>query len=479
MTHPSHDPETLRPAEPPRDGPDAGPGDAARPGIEQLGDIVREGVAVLDRQRRGFFFAGGGLAVLLLAAIALQTPVYESTSLLLVKFGRELVYQPEVGADQTFAPRDKASVINSELAIVRSRPVLQGAVRAVGLEAVYPDLAAMLPPADDEAGAAAGEGTAEGSDESPEAQLVYAEAAERLQAAVTAQALPETDVLEIGFQHPDPIVAARTVNALVDRFLEAHLTAFGEPEVVAFLEQRVAEYQARLDESEQALLEFEKEHAAFALENPQSILLQWRDEARAELENVEAQMAAIRLRHLQEDATVSEARNTLLRLQMEATTVEGQLRRDTQEQIRVVQRFIANRKEEMNEELASLQTKKDALQKQLTVTSRELSELPALSVRYRSLRRQRDADEEQYGTYSRRLRDARLSTEMDREKLASINVIQMASPSPRPVWPPRKSLSVPVALVLALGAGVLCAIALDRIGPTGIAWLDGEQRAHG
>ena len=61
---------------------------------------------------------------------------------MLVKFGRELVYQNEVGKDdQTLTSRDKQTMINSELAIVHSRPVLQQVAHNVGLDKLYPDLA--------------------------------------------------------------------------------------------------------------------------------------------------------------------------------------------------------------------------------------------------------------------------------------------------------------------------------------------------
>jgi uncharacterized protein involved in exopolysaccharide biosynthesis len=129
----------------------------------------------------------------------------------------------------------------------------------------------------------------------------------------------------------------------------------------------------------------------------------------------------------------------------------------------------------MGGELAALEKKKETVQADLDRTVQELSEMPTLSARYRALVRQRDADEEQYRTYAKRLRDARISSEMDREKIASINVIEPATPSARPTWPPSKSLSIPVAIVLALLMGSIAAIVLDRFGPSGIAWLDGGR----
>jgi uncharacterized protein involved in exopolysaccharide biosynthesis len=281
-------------------------------------------------------------------------------------------------------------------------------------------------------------------------------------------------VLQISFRHPDPIVAATTVNAVVSHFLEAHLSAFSEPKVVDFLEARVNDYDERLVESERKLRDFESEHYAFALDSPQQMLLQRHEQQRAELNGIDAQMAAIRIRHLQADDSVNQARLNLLALQVEASQLRGDARREIEGRVAVVERFIETRRREMSTELDLLEAKLAPLRARLAETEQELANLPRLSTQYRRLRRDRDGDEEQYRTYKRRLRDARHSSEMDRQKIASINVIQPGAPSARPVWPPSKPASVCLALVLAAIAGGLAAVAADRFGPTGIAWLDAE-----
>ena len=98
-----------------------------RSGFEQLRDNVVRAVELARSQSRVFLLFAGGTALLLVTAIVAQTPLYESTSLLLVKFGRELIYQAEVGSEQAFATRDKASVINSELAA--RQPAMRGLTR--------------------------------------------------------------------------------------------------------------------------------------------------------------------------------------------------------------------------------------------------------------------------------------------------------------------------------------------------------------
>jgi uncharacterized protein involved in exopolysaccharide biosynthesis len=451
----------------PRGTQGPGPGgfdDGPRPGIEQIRDIVARSVDALRRRQRIFWTTALGVGAVLALAIGLQTPLYESTSLMLVKFGRELVYTPQIGTDRSFVAQDKEAVINSELAIMRSQPVLEGVVRAVGVDVLYPGLADAL--------AEARAGAGESGEETPAEQLLVSEAAERLRLSLATQALPEADVIQVSYQHPDPIVAANTVNSLVDRFLDAHLSAFAQPEVVNFLGNRVAAYEERLAESEKTLREFQTAHPAFALDDPQAVLVQQRDEIRMELRDLENQMSSVRLRHLQEDASVAQARNQLLTLEVEASRLEGRLLEETRDQIAVVKRFIAQRKTEVDQELAALEARHRALQADLEQTQTELKQMPTLSAEYRRLARERDGDEEQYRTYSKRLRDARLSSEMDRERIASINVIQPASPAPRPVWPPSKGMSIAFSSVLALLAALLLVVGLDRIGPTGIAWLD-------
>jgi uncharacterized protein involved in exopolysaccharide biosynthesis len=434
---------------------------------ERLPELFRDFdsfMGVLRRQSRVLVVSGAAVAVLLGIALALQTPLYESTALLLVKFGRELVYQPEVGGveGQNFTQRDKQAVLNSELAIMQSEPVMRGVVEDVGLEALYPDLAAR------EADLAALE---PGELVEEQRNLIYVQAASRLALSMTAQVLPEAHVLRFSYRHPSPVVAARAVNAAVDRFTEKHLEAFAEPELVRFLSARVEEFRERLAETEQAAREFETAHRAFALEDPQGILLQRRDEAHRMLADLEREISTLRRGELQEASAVSEARRELLTLELEQARLKGKLRDDVSKRIAVVKRFISERQKERDAEIALLEEKRAALEDEVTRVNQDLADLPVLSTRYREIRRERDANEEQYQTYAKRLRDARLSHEMDREKLASINVIQPAFPAPAPVWPAGYLVSGIIVIIASIVCAVLCATLCEALGITLPQWL--------
>jgi len=435
-----------------------------KPGFDQLRDVVGSMVDAMRRKRRVFYVVAGGLFALGSAAIISQTPLYLSTAQLMVKVGRELVYQPEVGSDKAVVQRDTQSVINSELVILRSQPVIEGVVERVGLASLYPDLLEAW-----EAGA-----TRDGS-RSDAQSLIMAEAALRLRGALDTTALPETDVLQISFQHPDPLVARETVDGVVDEFLDAHLNAFSRPEIVQFLTERVEKYEGRLINSEGALREFQAEHASFAHEQPQIVLLQEREYIRTQSDELDSKVSAIRLSHLQDDAAVSDARSQLLQLRVEESQLKGERKVAARERRAVVQGFIDDRMSEIDLQLEPLIAKVDALNLRIVEIDVELAAMPTLAAVHRKLERERNSDEEQYSTAISRLRDARLSSDMDSQGIASVNVIQPASVTPRPVWPPSKPASVGVMAVLATIVGVLFVSFLVRVGPVGIEFFDADD----
>jgi len=162
----------------------------------------------------------------------------------------------------------------------------------------------------------------------------------------------------------------------------------------------------------------------------------------------------------------------LLGLKVEASGLKGAGLKDVNKRIAVVEGFINERKTEVGKELRLLEEKQNVLQERLVSVQAELAMLPSLSAEDRRLRRERDGDEEQYRIYRRRLHDARLSNEMDSAKIASINIIQPASPAPAPIWPPSKGVSFVIAILLAAVAGFLVVTLIESVGPTGVEWLD-------
>jgi len=425
--------------------------------IERLEARGREAYSVVRRQSRLFAAVFAGMALVLGLFVVLQTPVFESTAFLLVKVGRELIYTPQVG-DQSKSispsPRDKQTVINSELAIMRSEPVIASVVDTVGLASLYPDLGEQLAE------------TAGDPDAERLSAVLRGKAGERLREGLVVLALPDADVLQVSFRHPDSEVAKKSVSVLIDRFTEAHLHAFGDPEVVRFLEDHVEADRKSLDDAEGAQREFELAHPVFAEDSPQAALAKRLEELRKQIDDVDAQINQVRLTAIGENSALAQAQRDRLALEVEASKLKGHLRDTADRRLSVVRNFIGARRGELDTQIAGLQERRGNLKSQLTDAERERMNLPQLASQYHDLRRERDAKEEQYNIYQKHLRDARFSSEMDTEKIASISVIQRATVTPEAIWPLPVALGIPLVLLLASLTAGLAAMVAEHYGWT-------------
>src|SRR5262245_16797690 len=200
------------------------------------------------RHRPRIFIALAATIGLVMGATIMLTPIYEAESLLLVKYGREYMYRPELGERDAIAValnKDRQlAQINSELAILRSRELFADVLGQVGIGRLYPSLEA------------APGGTAN------EAAL------ERLEASVTAYQIKDSDVIRVKLEHPDRELAAQALNTIVDKYMARHLNAFSDASTTAFLEQKVAGSRKELQQAEEKLKAFQMRTRSFSGDQP-------------------------------------------------------------------------------------------------------------------------------------------------------------------------------------------------------------------
>ena len=130
------------------------------------------------------------------------------------------------------------------------------------------------------------------------------------------------------------------------------------------------------------------------------------------------------------------------------------------------------------EELAILSTRKKSLEERLAQIEGDLGSLPALSGRYRELKRVLDAREATYKRVTSRLENARTSAEMDRQKIANISVIQPAYAPLDPVSP-RPMLNLVVAVIVGGGLAVGAALAMEGCSRRLVAEAAGDRSRSG
>jgi uncharacterized protein involved in exopolysaccharide biosynthesis len=396
-------------------------------------------------------------AVVLVAGIytAFATPVYEATALLLVKFGREYVYQDEVGGGGV-VPRGRETLINSEIQILRSAEVVKGVVETMGVETLYPALAK----------------------QPPVGQPVESVAAARFLANLQVRQVQDADVIQVSLRNADPQVTARAVNLLVDLFKEKHLEAFGEPQATAFLEEKAGKASEELRAAEAKLLEFQAEHPQFSLEDKDALLMRERTELETALRDVENQIVAARQRSLTDDPAIPGAQEQLLTLRLQERKLLNTHNEDSRQvenvrrEIALVEEFLASAAADSTgrhgQELGILGARKVRLEESLQKIESDLRDLPALSQRFRELQRDVVAKEGSYERIQQRLEKARTSAEMDRQKIANISVIQPAYAPLQPVSP-QPMLNLMAAMVVGGGLGLGAALLAERLFPSGAA----------
>ena len=163
---------------------------------------------------------GGAICALGLVAALMAPKSYTARSELLVRLGEEYVYQPTAaGGPGAGATPDMQTVVNAEMRMIGSGAVVRGAIESVGLATLYPEIAA--------------------SSGSEARKLAAAERA--FSQHLTVETAPLTPSIGLSFEHRNPEVAARALNALLDSYLEHRRTVLvgGEYEAEKRLRQQV------------------------------------------------------------------------------------------------------------------------------------------------------------------------------------------------------------------------------------------------
>ena len=96
------------------------------------------------------------------------------------------------------------------------------------------------------------------------------------QKALDVQLINGTRIVQVGFESPDAGLAARVVNALVTNYTEYNfLTKFDATrQASAWMEQRLAELKDKVEKSQQALVDYERNNSIIAIGGDQNVMEQ-------------------------------------------------------------------------------------------------------------------------------------------------------------------------------------------------------------
>jgi len=399
-----------------------------------------------------------------------------------VKFGREYIYKPETGGSEEVPVFfDRQEVMNTEVQILNSDDLLEKVVSRIGVDKLYPEIL----------------------EHPPKKMTPFKKAVLQFKKDLMVYHLKKSDVVNLFLTHKDPQVAARTINTLVDLFTERHLQLFSNPKS-HFLESQLSLYRQRLDKSESELELFKQKKGVYSLHEQRTILLQQQASLDTDLSST-----VNRIRELQEkvmalgvqletvpetimeynetqkNKMIDDAMTKLLDLQLQEQQLllkydeNHRLVAHVRREVQVVRDFLYEHGENSTTsirigknnlyhslekervqtltELSSLEGRTAALQEQIARLEQDLKDIDANELVLYNLKREQATNEGNYQSFLSKLEDARVSDEMDRQKLANIRVIQKAIPPVKPIKP-NKKLNILIALVLGSAISIAFAI---------------------
>jgi len=410
--------------------------------------------------------------------------LYGAHSTLVLKFGREHIFRPEVGKVNQIVRYDEKAAVAAERKIILSKDLARRVVQVMGVENLYPELlgpSGKVKPWKIEVAASKFVGNLETS--SPKG----------------------TNLIGISFLHEQPKIAAQALNLLVELLKERHLQVFSDPKST-FLVQRLNEYKKDLEDIESTIQAFKQKHGLSApLVEQQGRLLTQRvrldgdykliknnlQGSAGKIASLGSQMKTILenipVSTVEQGGNLEKAKADLFALKREEQKLLTKYTETSfpvlnlREEIDLVEKFILDeqKSERANtvargkkamystletqrlaavSETTILEARNHVIALQIEDLDKEIQKLDDLNKELVVLQRQRTADEQNYMLYLNKVEEAKVSEEMDQLKMSNISVIQAADVPGIPAGRPRNIkllLGAIFAGIMSVGLGLV------------------------
>jgi polysaccharide biosynthesis protein PslE len=165
---------------------------------------VQEVLAIAFRSRGKILLAL--IVPLVLAGVALLVlaPIYRAETSLIVKTGREYMAGTQGESGTTAPTSTKQEEVNSEVAIMTNRAVVEQVINKVGLAALYPSI-----------------------DENPPSNQTKMDAAvTKFEKSLVVDPVKLSNVIDVTFEHTDRDLAARALDTLIAAFQAKHAEVY-------------------------------------------------------------------------------------------------------------------------------------------------------------------------------------------------------------------------------------------------------------
>ncbi len=456
---------------------------------EQGNLSLRDAAGVLFRHKLliclTFLVVTGGTAVMTF----LMPNEYESRMRILVKNTRaDVPITPERTNGAAGASVDEyvsENQINSEIELLSSKDLLNQVAAECGLEERQASLLQRL-----------------GLKETPNSREArIEEAANRLAKDLTIEPVKKANIIELKYTSSSPEVAARVLRKLQELYFEKHLKLHRPAGTYEFFKAQADQSESQLRTAEKDLSNFQQSNNVVSLAQQKELNVLKLSESKAKLLETEAflkevseriargeqQLRALAPRIVTQSRALpnqysAERLNTMLvELQNKRTQLltkfrpEDRLVKEVDNQIRTTRAALDKAaRESATEESTDLNPLRQTVESELTRAKvdqagalgkrgmlagqvgqyeSQLSRLEGITAEFEDLTRRVKQSEETYALYNKKQEEARITDELDQNKITNVSVAEAPVQPQLPAKPNR-----PVNLVLGVSLGLLLSV---------------------
>ena len=422
------------------------------------------------------------LACLFLAAAycLLATPKYRSTAELLVRFGSDQPQRASNGVTPSIPAQqqERKEVVNSEIALMRSRDLLGDVLHTVGIAKIYPRFTGKSPAENEN------------------------QAIDRFNRDLTTQGGKDSDVIDVALLNPNAQVAAESLRTLIAQFQKRESSIY-QSQQLGFLQNQLGQARTQLTASRDAVEKFKAAAGIASLDEERSLLLRQRSDTQQKLvQTISTQREAEQryqrieqaLKKLPDQITLSneadrfkpvdDARERLDELRQRAYSMSINYRPDSvpmldlrrqiqfaEQQLSQLSKLgVARLRSGPNPVYQDMQ--RDALtaagneaaaagarrplESELDRIDARLAELSRKAGQLNELQLQQQVDEENFRNYLQGVETARLNNDLNREGITSIAMVQQPTVPVR-IAQPRILVIMVIALLVGIALGIAIA----------------------
>lgn len=439
------------------------------------------------------------LAALVIGATftLLMTPIYTARATL--QIDREAA---RVLDSEDVVPRENMmqgeEFFQTQYGLLRSRSLAERVIESLGLASTNEALVAMgvTPP---ETGGTAAE----------QASRRRAAALSAVQSSLSVSPIRGSRLVSVGYDNPNPIVAARIANGFAENFIQSNLDRKFESSKYAreFLEERIVQTKERLESAERQLVAYAANqqiinvgepsegaasggatesltsnnllalNSALARTRAERVAAEerWRSARTSDLMTLPEVLQNPSIQRLTEQRAVLDAEYQqklsiyqpdypeMVRLRAQIEEAEGQ-----------IQNIANNIRSSIRSQYEIAANQERSLQAQVTGLTGEVLDLRDRSIQYNILQRELDTTRTLYEGLLQRYKEVGVTGGVTAN---NISIVDLATP-PREPSKPSLMLNMALAALLGLGLGVLAALVLEALDET-VATPDDVEKKLG